>query len=135
MLGVLVSVVGIVLYSVDLYRHGHDKRLIGWFSSAGFVLLTIPISLRLIVSHLMNWVQPQIQKYVVRIIWMVPIYAVESWFALRFKALSTYLEALRECYEAYAIYCFLCFLFALLGDEAQIVQKLKVLRALLIVVI
>lgn len=75
--GVLVSVAGIVLYSVDLYRHGHDKRLIGWFSSAGFVLLTVPISLRLIISHLLNWVQPQIQKYVVRIIWMVPIYAVE----------------------------------------------------------
>jgi hypothetical protein len=125
-LGVLVSVVGIILYSVDLYKHGHDKRFIGFFSSAGFVILTIPISLRLIISHLMNWVQPQIQKYVVRIIWMVPIYAVESWFALRFKGFSIYLEVLRECYEAYAIYCFLYFLFALLGgDEVVIVQKLK----------
>lgn len=121
----LVCVVGIVLYSIDLYRHGSDKHLIGWFSSAGFVLLTIPISVRLIISHLLNWVEPNIQKYVVRIIWMVPIYSVESWLALRFKYFAVYLETLRECYEAYAIFSFLYFLFALLGDEHQIVAKLK----------
>ena len=122
---IMLSVVGIILYSIDLYRHGRDKHLIGWFSSAGFVLLTIPISVRLIISHLLNWVEPNIQKYVVRIIWMVPIYAVESWLALRFKGFAVYLETLRECYEAYAIFSFLYFLFALLGDEQQIVAKLK----------
>ena len=95
------------------------------FSSAGFVLLTVPISIRLIVQHLAHWIAPNIQKYVVRIIWMVPIYSVESWLALRFKSLAVYIETLRECYEAYVIFSFLYFLIALLGDEQQIISKLK----------
>ncbi len=96
----VLCVVGIVGYSVDLYRHGKQKHYIGWFSSAGFVLLTIPISIRLIVMHLTHWNAPHIQKYVVRIIWMIPIYSIESWLALRFKRAAIYLETLRECYEA-----------------------------------
>jgi hypothetical protein len=122
---VITSVVGIIGYSYDLYRHGRQKHYIGWFSSAGFVLLTIPISIRLIVQHLTHWNLPHIQKYVVRIIWMVPIYSVESWLALRFKSMSTYIESIRECYEAYVIFCFFYFLIALLGDEQSLVLKLK----------
>ena len=125
-LGVLVCLVLIIGYSVDLYRHGKQKIFIGWFSSAGFVLLTIPISLRIIVQHLTHWVAPNVQKYIVRIVWMVPIYAVESWIALRFKFMANYLEKIRECYEAYVIFCFMYYLIALLGgDEAQIAYKLR----------
>lgn len=124
--GVSVCVVLIILYSIDLYRHGKEKDYIGWFSSAGFVLLTIPISLRLIVQHLTHWNSPNIQKYVVRIIWMIPIYSIESWLALRFKYMAIYLETLRECYEAYVILCFMYYLIALLGgDEHQIILRLK----------
>jgi hypothetical protein len=122
---IFVSVVGIILYSVDLYRHGSQKHYIGWFSSAGFVLLTIPISIRLIVNHLTHYNMPHIQKYVVRIIWMIPIYSIESWFALRFKSASIYLETIRECYEAYVIFCFFYFLIAVLGDEQPLILKLK----------
>ena len=89
------------------------------------MLLTVPISIRLIIQHLAHWIAPNIQKYVVRIIWMVPIYSVESWLALRFKSLAVYIETLRECYEAYVIFSFLYFLIALLGDEQQIISKLK----------
>ena len=35
--------------------------------------------------HMMNYVEPSLQRYAIRILWMVPIYAVESWFSLRFK--------------------------------------------------
>lgn len=101
-------------------------QYLGWFSSGGFVLLTIPISLRLILMHLTHWYAPHIQKYVVRIIWMIPIYSVESWLALRFKYMALYFEKLRECYEAYAIFCFLYYLIAILGgDETTVALKLK----------
>lgn len=124
--GICACIALIVGYSIDLYRHGKQKHYIGWFSSAGFVLLTIPISIRLIVQHLTHWTAPHVQKYVVRIIWMVPIYAVESWIALRFKTTALYLEKLRECYEAYVIFCFMYYLIALLGgDEHQIALKLR----------
>jgi hypothetical protein len=118
----ITGVVVIVLYSIDLYRHGKQKHYIGWFSAAGFVLMTIPISVRLIVKHLINWNAPQVQKYVVRIVWMIPLYSVESWLALRFKNAAIYLETLRECYESYVIFCFLYYLIALLGDDHQLAQ-------------
>lgn len=122
---VILSVFGIILYSYDLYRHGRRKQLIGWFSSAGFVLLTFAISIRLIVLHLTHWYSPSIQKWLVRIIWMVPIYSVESWLALRFRDKAIYIETVRECYEAYAVFSFLYFLIALLGEEALLIAHLK----------
>ena len=94
-----LCVMAILFISYDLYRHGRKKHLIGWFSSAGFVLLTFPISMRLIVLHLTHWYIPRLQKYVVRIIWLIPVYSVESWLALRFKNQALYIETVRECYE------------------------------------
>lgn len=122
---IVLSVIGIIGYSVDLYRHGRNRHFIGWFSSAGFVILTVFISVNLIVQHLTHWIAPHIQKYVVRIIWMIPIYSVESWLALRFKSLAIYIETIRECYESYVIFSFLYFLIALLGEEQQLIYKLK----------
>ncbi|RYG57115.1 OSTA/TMEM184 family protein [archaeon] len=42
---------------------------------------------------------PELQRHYIRILWMVPIYAIESWCALRFKDEKVYLETARECYE------------------------------------
>ena len=119
------AIVAIVMYSIDLYKHGRKKHLIGWASSAGFVLLTLTITLKLIFDHFTHWNQPKIQKYVVRIIWMVPLYSIESWMALRFKAWALHFETIRECYEAYVIFSFLYYLIALLGEEAQLISILK----------
>lgn len=122
---VIGAVLGIVVYSVYLYRQGHTKHVIGWMSSGGFVLLTIPISIKLIMQHLTNWQAPRIQKFVVRIIWMVPLYSIESWIALRYRSLTLYMETLRECYEAYVIFSFLYYLISLLGDELHLISVLR----------
>jgi hypothetical protein len=122
---VLTMMAGIILYSYELYTNGRKKEYIAWFSSAGFVLLTIPLSVRAIINNLTHWHMPNIQKYVVRIIWMVPLYSVESWLSLRFKRFSLHIETLRYCYEAYVIYCFLYFLIATFGDENRLISILK----------
>lgn len=124
-LAFMAAIVAIILYSIDLYKHGRKKHIVGWASSFGFVLLTIPISLKLIFDHFTHWVQPKIQKYVVRIIWMVPLYSIESWMALRFKAWALHFETIRECYEAYVIFSFLYYLIALLGEESNLISILK----------
>lgn len=122
----LLACIAIIGYSYDLYVHGTDKDFIGWFASGGFVVLTFLISVRLIVLHLLNWRQPNIQKYIVRIIWMVPLYGVESWLALRFRTAAIYIETFRECYEAYVVYNFFYYIIALLGDsEVQLISILK----------
>ncbi len=35
--------------------------------------------------HTEYYTQPRLQRHVIRILWMVPIYAVDAWFALRFQ--------------------------------------------------
>ena len=48
---------------------------------------------------------------------MVPVYALDSWLALRFKRARLPLDAIRECYEAFVIYNFFMYLLAYLQDE------------------
>ena len=56
-----------------------------------------------IILHLKNYYMPQVQKFVVRILWMVPLYSVQSWMSLRFHESSLYIETLRDMYEAYVL--------------------------------
>ena len=63
------------------------------------MLLAVPISVFEIFWHLVYFSNPSLQRYVIRILWMVPIYGIESWFALRYTENAVYLQAFREFYE------------------------------------
>ena len=75
--------------------------------------------------HLSNYYQPNVQCYVIRILWMVPIYSIESWLCLRFHRFAIYIETLRDCYESFVLYSFLQFLIEVLGGEETLVLTLK----------
>jgi len=96
-----------------------------FYSAGAFVLITLVMSLKLIYNHLTHWYMPDVQKYVVRILWMVPLYAVQSWLSLRFRNARIYIDTLRDLYEAYVIQSFLYFLMELLGGEDTLVQILQ----------
>lgn len=99
--------------------------MIAWFSAGAFVLLGFPVSMRGILGHLMNYNAPHIQVYIVRILWMVPIYSVESWLAMRFHKKAVLIETARDVYESFVLYCFLQFLIQVLGGEEALVLMLK----------
>ena len=86
-----------------IYRGIKDERILSAaYSSAGvMVLATIVLSFRQVYLHLTHWYMPQVQKYVVRILWMVPLYAVQSWLSLRFHSSRIYIDTIRDLYEAY----------------------------------
>ena len=100
----------IVWHSFRMVQGRQAASHIAEFSASACTVLTLAVSLRLILLHLKNYVYPKQQKFVVRIVAIVPIYAVESYLALRFRRSAIYIETLRECYEAYAIYSFLYYL-------------------------
>ncbi|CAH0393958.1 unnamed protein product [Bemisia tabaci] len=81
-----------------------------------FVMMAVPISFWEIVQHMIHYTKPSLQKHIIRILWMVPIYAFNAWFGLVFPTRVLYLNSLRECYEAYVIYSFMKFLFNYLDD-------------------
>ena len=121
----VLLVVAIPLYSVDLWKHGAHFHIIGYFSAGAFALITFPLSMHEIFMHLTNWYMPSVQRYVVRILWMVPLYSVESYLSLRFHAVSLYVDTFRDMYEAYVIYCFSHYLIELLGSENSVLMTLK----------
>lgn len=67
--------------------------------------------------HLEYYTRPKLQIRIIRILWMVPVYAINSWLALGFKDAQPVLDAVRECYEAFVVYNFFEFLMAYLQDE------------------
>ena len=113
-----------ILYCTLLY-YRTDPHLIFWNSAGLFVLIGFPISIYGIVMHLSNYNQPETQNHIVRILWMVPIYSIQSWLGLRFKDYSIYFETIRDWYEAYVLYSFLQYLIQVLGGEEALILMLK----------
>lgn len=80
-----------------------------------FTLLGSLISMWHMTSHLRNFHQAEVQRKILAILWMSPLYGVTSWLSLVFTSAEGYLSIIRDCYEAYAIYTFLSFLISVLG--------------------
>jgi hypothetical protein len=121
-LGFLVLVPAIA-YHAMLYEKARPD-FVAFYSAGAFVLITLIMSTKLIYNHLTHWYMPDVQKYVVRILWMVPLYAVQSWLSLRFHNARLYIDTLRDLYEAYVIQSFMYFLMELMGGEDRLVQVL-----------
>jgi len=66
-------------------------------------------------SHLRDMNEPFVQRKILAILWMCPIYSVTSWLGLVFTSAEPYLSMIKDFYEAYCIYTFLSFLIAVLG--------------------
>lgn len=80
-------------------------------------VLSVTLSLHLIRAHLRNYVKPQRQRYVIRILWMVPIYAGDSFLSLCFIRWAVYFEVPRDAYESYILYNFVALLVDYMGGE------------------
>lgn len=101
--------------------------LLSWpIMSAGiFVLISVILSLFLIFEHLVVYYQPEEQKFLVGIILMVPVYAVESFLSLLDSKVAFFCEIMRDCYEAFALYCFERYLIACLGGEERTIKLME----------
>eukprot|EP00899_Mesostigma_viride_P013585 jgi/Mesvir1/22227/Mv13039-RA.1 len=84
-------------------------------------LVAVTLSAYLLASHFASYHRPEEQKWVVAIIFMVPIYALDSWLSLISVENSLFFNMARDCYEAYAIYAFGCYLVSCLGAHASAV--------------
>jgi ElaB/YqjD/DUF883 family membrane-anchored ribosome-binding protein len=69
-----------------------------------FTLLSCLISMWHMSAHLRKLNQPVIQRKILAILWMSPIYAITSWFSLVFPQAEGYLAIIKDAYEAYVIY-------------------------------
>jgi len=68
-----------------------------------------------------NYRKPLLQRYVVRILLMVPIYSASSWASIMSIRAALYLDPARDIYEAFTIYTFLQLLINFVGGERSLI--------------
>lgn len=126
-LGYITLITMLIVIPAVLYRAIRQNRadLAAFHSAEVMVVGTIIMSVRLVYLHLTHWHMPDAQKYVVRIIWMVPLYSFQSWLSLRFHHSRIYIDAIRDLYEAFVISSFLYYLIELLGGQDSLVRILE----------
>lgn len=102
-----------------------------WAVSLVFMILAVIISgghLWSILSYHPVQTKPSEQKlriYLARVVFIVPIYAIDSWLGLRLTQYRTVLDIFRDCYEAFVIFSFFQFLVEYLGGEQLLISVLQ----------
>lgn len=80
-----------------------------------FTLIGGLISIWHMTAHLSHFNEPIVQRKILAILWMGPLYSLTSFLSLVFVTAEAFLAVIKDCYEAYCIYTFLSFLIAVLG--------------------
>ncbi|GMY29402.1 protein LAZ1 homolog 1-like [Fagus crenata] len=95
------------------------------YSASIFVAVALLLSMYLIFEHLAAYNQPEEQKFLIGLILMVPVYALESFVSLLDSDAAFNCEVIRDCYEAFALYCFERYLIACLGGEESTIEFME----------
>ncbi|XP_060520504.1 transmembrane protein 184B isoform X2 [Cylas formicarius] len=93
-----------------------------------FVFAALFITCTQIYHHLRWYTNPAEQRWIVRILFIVPIYAIYSWISLLFfnsGSYYVYFFTIRDCYEAFVIYNFLSLCYEYLGGEGNIMSEIR----------
>ncbi|KAJ8364054.1 hypothetical protein SKAU_G00128850 [Synaphobranchus kaupii] len=93
-----------------------------------FVWSALLITCHQIYMHLRSYTMPNEQRYIIRILFIVPIFAFDSWLSLLFISNDqyyVYFDSVRDCYEAFVIYSFLSLSFEYLGGESAIMSEIR----------
>ncbi|KIW08947.1 uncharacterized protein PV09_00861 [Verruconis gallopava] len=68
-----------------------------------------------------NYRKPLLQRYVIRILLMVPIYSAASWASLISLRAAFWIDPFRDVYEAFTIYTFFQLLINFIGGERALI--------------
>ncbi|KAI7836252.1 hypothetical protein COHA_009842 [Chlorella ohadii] len=101
-----------------------------WDSKDGHIVAALcayvgmAISLIHIIQHLRHYSEPVFQRYIVRIIFMVPMYSICSFPSLIHPNQAIYWNTVRDCYEAWVIYNFMSLCLAYVGGPGAVEVKM-----------
>ena len=91
----------------------HD---VGWLVCGIMALIATISSAWLIWKHLTYYTCPTQQRHIVRLLIMVPIYAIVSFMSYLFYEEALYYQTIRDCYEAVLVTSFFYLILAYTGD-------------------
>lgn len=97
----------------------------GLFVVVVLCLCSCALTVFQMLGHLTHYVNPTQQRYVLRIMMMVPVYAIDSLLGFVIPGEAAWFALVRDTYEAYVLYNFYQLLLALNGGEAGTVKAWK----------
>lgn len=96
-----------------------ERDLIYHWIAGTFTLLCFLVSLSGVYSHTRALAVPDVQRKILALLWMPPIYSVCCWLSLLYPGSTAGLGMIRDGYEAYTIWVFVSFLISILGDDGK----------------
>ncbi|TKX20424.1 hypothetical protein C1H76_7234 [Elsinoe australis] len=97
------------------------------FARTVIILAGVAALVACIVTFLSVWLQsknyrkPLLQRYVIRILVLVPIFAAASWASLISLKAAFWIDPFRDVYEAFVLYAFFQLLINFLGGERSLI--------------
>ncbi|CAJ2513636.1 Uu.00g017550.m01.CDS01 [Anthostomella pinea] len=93
---------------------GSEEKIAGNFTfhelaliiAGGSTVFAYIMSFYLIWRHALNYTKPHEQRHIIRILFMVPIYATSAFLCIWYYWHAIYFQVISECYEAFAIASF-----------------------------
>ena len=92
--------------AVANHQFAAENDFVKYQLAGTFTLIGCLISFWHLTGHLRNLHKPDVQRRILAILWMVPIYSVSSWLSMVLPVIEPLLTLIRDCYEAYVIYNF-----------------------------
>ncbi|XBH74202.1 hypothetical protein VPH35_101196 [Triticum aestivum] len=120
-----------VSLAADAVRWGGGLAAMDWaavaYTAAALLCAAAAtvITLGHIYRHLLHYAEPIFQRFIVRIIFMVPVYAVMSFISLILPDNAIYFTSIREIYDAWVIYNFFSLCLAWVGGPGAVVVSLN----------
>lgn len=122
--GTFSCAVGILLFFYIVLKNFSGGKFVPTFIGGYCAIFATILSLFQILEHLTCFSDPECQTKIVRILFMVPLYAMVSWISLLAPSAAQYVNLVRDAYESYAIYAFFQLMIALMGGIDTIYRAL-----------
>ncbi|KAI0832132.1 DUF300-domain-containing protein [Trametes gibbosa] len=97
---------------------------IGWMVSSAFTGVAIVVSFWLIYKHTRSYHNKYEQRYIVRILFMVPLYAIISLASYFWWNHSTPLLLIRDCYESTVLTAFFYLLLLYISPDVNVQKEI-----------
>ncbi|KAG8955676.1 hypothetical protein FRC04_007667 [Tulasnella sp. 424] len=101
----------------DVHFAAHQ---VGWIICGFFTIISVGVSAWLINKHLRNYTNKGQQRYIVRCLFLVPIYSIISTLSyILYDSYASPLIIIRDCYEAVVLHAFFCLLLEYISHDEE----------------
>ncbi|KAJ5885576.1 organic solute transporter Ostalpha-domain-containing protein [Penicillium tannophilum] len=107
----------ITIREADLWDGGITFHELCWILCAIFTVLAFILASIIMIGHATHYSNPNEQRYIIRILFMIPVYAISSFLCVYYYRHSVYFELIGDCYEPFAIASFFTLLCSYIAPD------------------